>query len=684
MSSASFYEPSIPVWLTPFEATLEGQRRQLILWWPVAFGAGVIAYFTLSSEPSLLVAGVCALFGALLLVASPKALLSVSFPMMLIAAMLLGGAMATLRTAHVGAPVLSGPVATTVEGRIREVSRSASGNPRIELDQVILYERHAQPARVRIALVGNRAPITLRPGDCVRLHARLSPPSPPVEPGGYDFRRHAFFEQLGALGYTTTPVLKRSTCAGGWGITLLRWRHDISRGIQSRMEGRTGAFAAAILVGDRANLPVDTLEALRASNLAHLLAISGLHMGLVSGFVFFALRKALALSPRISLTYNTKKIAAVAAFFAALAFLAISGASVATQRAFIMVTVVFGAVLLDRPPFTLRAVALAATLILLWRPESVLSAGFQMSFAATAALVATFEQLRRYAWWRDAERGFVSRFRPVLALIIASLVAGFATAPFGAFHFNQSASYGLIANLLTVPVMSLFVMPAGVVAALLAPFGLEGLALMAMGVGIEWILRVAETVASLPGATRAIPMGPPIALALIVAGGLWLILWRGAGRVLGLAPMLLALPLWATHPRPDILISADARVVGVLTEEGRALSARRGSGFAVETWAEHDAQPISRETAVGLWTGQRGRDQAVWDFATGTRLIWSREGTPNCSDRDVVVTPSQTRPNGCQTITPDDLRHGGVSVFVTPNGFELRYPRADNRPWAPQ
>ena len=197
------------------------------------------------------------------------------------------------------------------------------------------------------------------------------------------------------------------------------------------LPGEVGAFAAAIMSGDRSGMSQVTLANLRSSNLAHLLAISGLHMGLLTGFVFAVLRVAMVLIPSVGLRWPVKKIAAFGALLAAGGYLALSGGNVATERAFTMVAVMLVAIMLGRPALTLRAVAMVAIVILVLQPESITGPGFQMSFAATTALVFVFKYLRYANWqhWPRWTRGAVS-------LVISSFVAGLATAPFAAAHFN--------------------------------------------------------------------------------------------------------------------------------------------------------------------------------------------------------------------------------------------------------
>ena len=269
------------------------------------------------------------------------------------------------------------------------------------------------------------------------------------------------------MGYTRTPVLALAPATEGRaGLLIHRVRAKISAYVQEALQGRTGAFAAAITTGDRSGMDEDTLEALRVSNLSHLLAISGLHMGMLTAFIYALTRYGLALWPHAALNWPLHRIGASVALVAGAFYLALSGGNVATERAFIMVSVMLIAIMVDRRALTLRSVAFAAILILVFRPDVMTGPGFQMSFAATTALIWVF------AGVRDTGTG---RWHPVaqwvLALVISSAVAGLATAPIAAAHFNRVPHYGLIANILSVPVMGGIVMPAAVLSAVLAPFG---------------------------------------------------------------------------------------------------------------------------------------------------------------------------------------------------------------------
>lgn len=577
----------------PFGA-LAAERGQLFPWVPVFLSLGIGPWFALRVEPgpvAYLSAGALALAGLMLWRRGAERWQIPGAALMLVAA---GFLLAGHRANSVAAPVLDFRYYGSIEGRIVAIDRSFSDETRLTLDDVVL-ERVAPdrtPALVRVALHGKQGFVAPEPGLRVILSGHLSPPEGPVEPGGFDFQRLAWFARLGAVGYTRSPVLALEPAgegAGGLGIHRLRMR--LSASIRERIEGQSGALAAALMTGDRSGIAAATNDAMRGSNLSHLISISGLHMGLLTGFVFMALRHGLSLVPPVALRMNVKKISAAVALLAAAFYLALSGMNVATVRAFLMVAVMLFAVLLDRRAMTLRSVAIAAVLILAAEPESLIEPGFQMSFGATTALVAVFGLAGR--WQARVPKALV----PVATLLLSSFVAGLATAPIAAAHFNRVAEYGLLANLVAVPLTGFVVMPAGVVAALLAPLGLEAPALWALDLGCRGILATAHWVAGLEGAVFAVPAPPPEALPLMGLGALAALLARRAVRTGGAVAVLAALATWSVEDRPALLVSADGELIGLMTEEGRALSKPKGAGFVAKSWLEDDGDLSPQESA---------------------------------------------------------------------------------------
>ena len=667
---------------------LLAQRDNLFGWVPVCLGAGIGLYFTLGEEPALISFATGGVISLALLVLARLANTAIA-PLILAAVLVLAGAgLAKWRVEAVSAPVLTFRYYGPVEGRLVNVDRSASDAVRLTLDNVVLARMSPErtPAKVRISLYGSQPFTQYDPGDVLILTGHLSPPAGPAEPGGFDFQRHAWFLGLGAVGYTRTPVLRLAVPkVQGFATQVFSLRMTISQAVQAAMPGETGAFAAAIMTGDRSGMGQGTLTDLRASNLAHLLAISGLHMGLLTGFVFAVIRYGLALFPSIALRWPTKKVAAVCAMIVGAFYLLLSGGNVATERAFIMVAVMLVAVLLDRRALTLRAVAIAAVIVLVWQPEAITGPGFQMSFAATTALVAAFAGLRRF----DLSR-LPKWTRPILSVVVSSFIAGLATAPFAAAHFNQIAHYGLIANLLSVPLMGILVMPAAVLAVCLAPLGLWGIGLWAMELGLRWILFVAGFVAGQDGALSHVWAPSPWVLPLMTLGLLWVLLIKGAARFAGLGMVACAAVLWFQTERPALLVADDGGLLGLQTDAGRALSKPRGSGFVAGIWLENDGAPVTQEQAadrVGLATDGRRLtvDLRGWQIlhVTGKTALADLDG---CAGADILIsnqTDAVDRP--CSVFDIRRLREtGSLALNVAQNGdlhIETAHHIAGARPW---
>lgn len=657
------------------------QRGHLLPWAPVCLGVGIALYFIWPQEPDTAVYAVCGaivVICAALAVRWPGGLAALGWAAALVA---LGIVVAGVRAHDVGDRVLAWRYYGPIEGRIVAMDRSASDALRLTMDKVRLsrVSQRRTPGRVRISLHGTAAETAERlfPGMVVMTTGHLSPPQGPVEPGGFDFRRHAWFQGLGAVGYTRVPVLLAEE--DGAGLAIAKWRAGIGARVRTVLPGDVGGFAVAVITGERSGIDRAALEALRVSNTAHLLAISGLHMGLLAGVVFTALRFGLALWPWLALRLPTRKIAAAGALAAAAMYLAMSGRNVATERAFVMVAVALIAVLVDRRAISLRAVAVAAMVVLLMRPESLLGPGFQMSFAATTALVAVFSALRdsslpRMPLWAA----------PVAGVALSSAIAGAATAPVGAFHFNAMSQYGLIANLLSVPLMGLLVMPAAVLAAALAPLGLEAVGLWIMGQGLRWILFVAQEVASWDGARIPVPSADPVVLPMLALGGLVVVLWQGRARWSGLVPMAAALWLWTQADRPEVLIADSGALVGVMGPEGRVLSKPRGARFVAETWLENDGDPVAQADAHG-----RGTGGAIWRMRwSGGELVHltgkrAAQGFSECSAGQVIVAPVALGLRGdCAVFDPERLAATGA-VALTKRGTETARARTGARLWSP-
>lgn len=672
----------------PFHA-LESARGHLFPLAALLFGLGVGLWFALPAEPG---AGVYAGMAAL---AVPGLAVSALAPDPFrpagaaVLALALGFMAPGLRAQIQAAPVLQGRYYGPVEGRIIGIDRSGSDAVRLTLDRVVLERRAAAetPVRVRVSLHGGQSWHEPQPGEVVILTAHLAPPEGPAEPGGFDFRRMAFFDRLGAVGYSRTPVLLLEPPAAGeeW---IGRLRSYFSAGIRAHIPGEAGAFAAGAMTGDRSGISQATVEALRDSSLAHILAISGMNLAFLAAFVFALIRGSIACIPPLALRVNAKKIAAFVSIFVALFYLLLSGSNVATERAFVMTCVMLVAVLLDRRALTLRSAAIAGVVMLTLRPESLMAPGFQMSMAATVALIAGFQALDRHM-----QRGRLPRWAvPVITLIASSAIGGFATAPYAAAHFNRFADYGLIANLLTVPAMGVAIMPMGVLAFLLAPFGLAFLPLWVMGLASEWILFVAYLVAEFEGSVTAIPAPHAWALPLITLGGLWLIVWPGRARLAGLAVLLAGLAVWPLAPRPALLIASDGALAGLMGPQGRALSAPSGGGFTATAWLENDGDLSTPEQAAARPGFDGPREARRFAFAGLSGVVLSGgKGeallAEACAEHDLVILAARAEepPPGCPLFDQTLLAMtGALALHPAAGGGVLVTPAQDARIWNPR
>ena len=295
-------------------------------------------------------------------------------------------------------------------------------------------------------------------------------------------------------------------------------------------------------------------------------------MAVVAGIVFFFIRAGLALMPPLASRHSIKKWAAAGALLTAAFYLVLSGASISTQRAFIMIAILLVGVMVDRPTLTFRTLAVAAFGVLLLTPEAIVHPSFQMSFAATLALIAGYQYGLPWRAKPDTSLGARAALwggREIAGLIAVSLLAGFATTPYAAYHFHRVAPYGVLANLLAMPVVSVWVMPMGILGVLTLPFGFDAIFWQLMGQGIDWMIAVVLWVTSLPGAVghiRAFGTGP---LLLGTAGLLLLCLLRTPLRLSG-AVLVIVAALWAvTAPRPDVLVSADGQTAALRGGDGR-------------------------------------------------------------------------------------------------------------------
>ncbi len=581
----------------------EIERGRGLIWAAFVFAGGIAVYFALPAEPVAAAtagAALAAWLGFLLKARRGRG----AAPLLVVALLVSGTAAGAMRTAFVAAPVLDRARSATITGLVESVEHRENGLRLVlRLREMSGIGQDRMPARVRIALKGQDTPVPAT-GDTVRLRARLMPPAPAVMPGGYDFSFRAYFDGIGASGFAFGGVEPVEARAVPWNLRASAGVARLRSGIAGRIRAALGettaaALAVALITGDRSGIPPEVTEALRTAGLAHILAISGLHMALFAGSVFFVLRALLALSSRLTQDWPIDVWAAGAALAAAAFYLAISGGSIATQRAFVMIALVLAGRLFGRRALTLRNAGVAMLLILAVTPESLVDPGFQMSFAAVIALIAAYEEMtrRRVA----ANRGPPKRDdgAPVFGLIgslaswfgailLTSLIAGAATGAIGAYHFHRIAPLGPLVNLVAMPVVTIAVMPFAVLALALIPFGLEALPLAVMGVAVDQVVAASQWAASLTPGEGTVG-APSVAgtLLMVLAGTVACLAPRGFRRT-ALVPLCLSAWLYATHRQPDILVSANGTTLALRDATGALRVTARPSSFIAEVWLRAD------------------------------------------------------------------------------------------------
>jgi competence protein ComEC len=696
--------PSVSVWAEDVFGhlkallALEAAPGRLLPWLPVGFGVGIILYFTTDREPALWAVSAAAIAAILLAITARERILSLVMALAF-ASVACGFAVATIKTASIAHPILRYAATADIKGfvEVRE-EREKTDRIVVRVTQAEGGRLNVAPKRVRVAVRKGTAPAV---GEFVAFRARLLPPLGPLRPGGYDFARDMFFQNIGASGYVygrikiEKPPTERSL--------LLRYqalidgiRELVDDRIRASLSGDRGSIASALITGKRDAISTPVNDAMYVSSLAHVLSISGYHMAVVAGIVFFILRAGLALFARFATMRPIKKWAAMAALVAATFYLLLSGAEVATQRSYIMIVIVLIGVMFDRPALTFRTLAVAAFAVLLLSPQAVIHPSFQMSFAATLALVAGYQYT--LPWRPTADSSLTQRAalwgaREIVGLVLASLVAGLATTPYAAFHFHRLAPYGVLANLLAMPVVSAWVMPMGILGVVALPFGFDAPFWRMMGAGLDWMIAVAQWVANLPGAIgrmAAFGVGP---LLLASVGILLICLLRTRLRWSGVMAVLFAsIWAWAT-PQPDIYIAGDGQTAAVRGADGRLSILRSGHDtFAVKEWlaADADARTVSDKT---LANGTACDDVGCVARLRDGRLVAMSLAVDAFADdcaRAAVVVSSHPAPSGeCQArlFDRDVLRdHGAASLRIRGTRTEISEARPPGyrRPWAEQ
>ena len=681
----------------------ERAERRASLWLAPAFGLGGLAYFAADREPSLIAPILAALAAFALAIKAARGPSARALGAALAAALFFSGfAAAALRAHTVAAPVLERLRVAKVTGFVETVDdRGQGGRLLIRVASIEGLPPDATPARVRVT---TKRRASVEAGASVSATMRLLPPARASEPGGYDFSRDAFFARIGAVGSVMGPLEKIPDLDVGLAARAMaavdrarnRLTDRIVEVVGAGLAPGDGAVAAALVTGKRGLIPEEANDALRGAGIYHVVSISGLHMVLAAGLFLWLARGALTLVPGLALTRPIKSWAALIAMAGATAYCVFSGSEVATERSLVMTLVMLGAIVVGRPALAMRNLALAAIIILIREPETILGPSFQMSFAAVAGLIAAFERgpghveatpapSRRLGLWPHRLR------LAIFATVVSSLVASITTDPFATFHFHRVTPYGLIGNALTLPLVEFVVMPAALVGVAVHPFGLDAPVWTVMGWGTTGMMAVARYVADLPLSTLHIPAFGAGALACMALGVVWWCVWASPLRWAGALAFALGLVFAARAPQPDLVVDPQARAMAVRGADGRLqIVGARANGFGASQWLLADADARAPVEAQGAARCDRLGCVATLPDGRPVALVFELQAlAEDCARAAVVVTRWRT---GGLCAGPDLVidgatldESGAISARMAGRGFALTRdrPRGYDRPWAP-
>lgn len=657
--------------------------RRLFVLLPFAMILGLVIYAGIPNEPETwalwLVAGG---IGVASLLVRRTSMLPI---FLLFAAGWLAFCLLPLHAAWFGTPMLVRPAYGFYQARVDEVISATAEAQRVVISGIVPVTDDRVLTIVRARLVTPGEP-TLAPGDTIQANMRLAPVAGPVLPGAFDSQFHAFFAGIGAYG-NVTGGFERVAAGAAFDLTrgIEALRMAIGARIDAVLDGPSAAVGRAMVVGDQSLISDDTREVMAASGLAHIYSISGLHLSIVAGGIFFLLRLGLASLPAVATQWPVKKIAACAGIVAALGYLLLAGglANVPALRSTIMLGLIFGAVLAGRRALTMRNVAIAAIAIILIDPASVFRASFQLSFAAVVGLIGVYEMPRRV---REGGRNWAGRaWNAVWTTAATSFIAGTATLLFSAYHFQQTAPLGVLGNVLVLPVVSLVVMPFAVLSVVAMPLGMEAVFVRIMGWGIDRMMDAAVLVATWSEGWTGNPLLTSSALLIGLLALAWFAFVNSWWR---LAAPLAALPLIVLvglDPRPDLLIADTTQAVAMRTEEGMGLVSGKVGSFAVKVWGEHYQEPIAL-TVPGTRCDQLGCIAQTERYSIAV-IRNAAAFAEDCGLHDVLVARvrAPTTCRGGQIIDADALARSGVHWLRWNEGagrFDIRTAIPSlSRPW---
>lgn len=571
-----------------------------ILWLPVLFGCGIGSYFLFSEEPNKWIT-LWTVEALIVIAIIFRHRMRVLYYLAAIFVFVLGFAIIQLKSIYIGN--FSNDIynkTSYFKGVVTNIDTNYKGKQRFTFDGLEDFDGNKYDGKYRITQRSNENIAAI--GECIEMVATIMRPAAETAVGGYQLDRKNYFEGLKGSGYAESNFFA-ADCSnveqGYLSLKLSQLRQRLVRHIMRILPPQESSIASAIIAGDKNLISAEQYQQYRNSGLAHFLAISGLHMSLLCGFMFFAVRLFLAFIPKISLRFDSRKIAAIFALITGLVYLIISGMAIPAQRAFIMIAVVLIGVMTNRRAISMYSVGLAAFLILLLSPEVLISASFQMSFAAAVGLVAFYEKYSAaiHNYFAKGNRFWQGFKIYILGVLITDFIASVSTLPFAIYHFNMVAVYTTLGNLASGPIIGFVIMPCVLLSLVLLPFGLDKPFLVAAGYGIDWLNHITEFVSSLPYAGLYVPSMPFIGLLAIVFGGLWLVIWQSKWRIWGAYAIGLGFLSIFFVRTPDVLVGDHLKAIAFKNADGKLeLVSTRGGGFIKQSWQQR--YPVSSNVTM--------------------------------------------------------------------------------------
>ena len=355
---------------------------------------------------------------------------------------------------------------------------------------------------------------------------------------------------------------------------------------------------------------------------------------------------------------------------------------------------------LGREAITLRLVAAGEFIILLVRPEALVSASFQLSFAAVTAIVALHElpwlrerlMAREEPWWS-------SLLRKGAGLLLTGLVVEAALAPIGFYHFNRMGVYGAMANIIAIPLTTFVIMPLEAMALMLDMAGIGAPFWVLTKWALALLLWIARATAALPGGVALVSAMPAAAFALMMLGGLWLCLWRGWFRLLGVLPLLGGGVIFAlAAPTPDIFVTGDGRHLGIRQADGHVYLLRPRAGDYIrglmsdKSAAANGAVPLddtirARCSRAACVAGVKENGRHIRLLATRSAVLISRRSfAPACAAADIVVSdrrlPYWCHPAWLKADRALLARTGGMAIDVGTGRIVTVADGQGGHPWS--